>query len=128
MMNAEFKNKTLPYRGFILHSAFIIHHWLLSPIFLLHWSKLHGGRIERNNLQIDAAIGADDDLANFGVLGQGNFGSAFGTGNGRHDLFSLLVSPSPILGEGGGEGNFGVVNLFFDGIGGGSPRGISPFD
>src|SRR5688572_8077132 len=63
--------------------------FLLTPIFLFPWRKLHFGRLERDDLQVHAAIGTDDDLTGFGSLFQGEFCSTFGTRYSGHDYSPL---------------------------------------
>src|SRR5215208_5907920 len=57
---------------------------LLSPIFLFPGRELYFGRLERDDLQVNAAIGAYDDLTGLGAFLQGKLGSTFGTRYSRH--------------------------------------------
>ena len=64
---------------------------LFSPIFIFHGGKLHGGRFQRRDFQVHAAIGADQDLTDLGAFYQVNFRSTFGTIYSRHFHSPLIL-------------------------------------
>jgi hypothetical protein len=62
----------------------MISSWLFAPIFLFHGRQLDDGGIQADDLQVDAAIRANDNLTHFSIGFQADVGFAFGTSGDRH--------------------------------------------